>query len=115
MRMWHIQLIPFLCAKHLVGMHGEIHKHRHNFVKKHSIKGRVEPVVQIEPELMKQSHDLCTKYLKNHKSPYKLPNLSYLPEAQRKTRVSLEENIKTLNDRCPVCKKNFKNAFKKTS
>jgi len=40
MRMWMVEP-KLLCKKHLLGEHNEIHKHRHNFVKKHSVKGRI--------------------------------------------------------------------------
>lgn len=103
MRTWHITLIPYLCKKHLVGMHGEIHKHRHNFVKRHSIAGRIAPIVQIEPDRMKLLHDAIVPYLKNHKSPYELPDLSYLPKAHRSARVDIGENIRTLTERCVEC------------
>ena len=36
-----------LCNKHLIGEHGEIHKHHHVFVKKYSVLGRFFLVVQI--------------------------------------------------------------------
>ena len=49
MRMWGIDA-KLLCKKHLIGEHGEIHKHRHNFVKQHKITKRISPIVQIEPE-----------------------------------------------------------------
>ena len=56
MRMWGIDP-KFLCQKHLIGEHGEIHKHRHNFVKKHKITKRITPIVQIEPENMQKRHE----------------------------------------------------------
>ena len=66
-----------LCNQHLLGEHGEIHKHRHNFVKGHSILGRKG---QIEPASMSQRHDeLAIEMVKrgmNHKSPYVQPDLS---------------------------------------
>ena len=59
MRMWMISP-GLLCNKHLIGEHGDIHKHRHNFVKKHSISGRLSPIVQIEPSSMEKRHDELT-------------------------------------------------------
>lgn len=104
MRMW---MLPpeMMCMKHIVGEHGEIHKHRHNFEKKHNISGRVSPIVQISPYLMKQRHDELVLYLKNHKSPYELPDLSYLPDWVRYAEVDIEYNMEDLADRCPACKK----------
>jgi len=107
MRMWHQSLIPLLCNKHLLGMHGEIHKFRHNFVKGHSIAGRISPVIQIEPLQMGISHDLCAKEMvsrgMNHTSPYVMPDLSHYPQRDINRRVCLEENVEALNNRCAAC------------
>lgn len=104
MRMWMINP-KMMCIKHIVGEHGEIHKHKHNFIKKHNISGRIYPIVQISPYLMKKRHDELTKYLKNHKSPYELPNLSHLSNEIKYAEVDIEYNIKDLMNRCPECRK----------
>lgn len=107
MRMWMINP-KLLCNKHLLGEHGEIHKHRHNFLKHHSIKGRLSPVVQIEPMSMGQRHDeLAIEMLArdmNHKSPYVMPCIKHLPIDQRQARVDIDVSIKDLIKRCPECK-----------
>ena len=76
MRMWMIEPVT-LCRKHLLGEHGEIHKHRHNFVKGHSIEGRRG---QIDPAAMGRRHDaLAAEMLRrgfNHASPYTQPDLA---------------------------------------
>ena len=59
MRMWMVNP-KILCRKHLLGEHGEIHKHRHNFVKQHSITKRIE-LGQIEPSSMESRHDELVK------------------------------------------------------
>ena len=83
MRMWMIDP-RLLCNKHLLGEHFEIHLHRHNFVKGHSIRGRTFPVVQIEPISMQKRHDALAKEMlkrnMNHKSPYIQPDLYILSE-----------------------------------
>lgn len=104
MRMW---MIPpeLLCTQHLVGEHGELHKHHHNFVKKHSIAGRVQPGnVQIEPMSMKARHDELVKYLKNHNSPYTQPDLSHLPIEQKKAKVDIMQSIEELKNKCDECR-----------
>lgn len=103
MRMW---MIPpeLMCSKHRVGEHGEIHKHRHNFIKHHSIAGRISPITQIEPEAMKIRHDELAATLKNHNSPYELPDLSYLPLEHRFATVSGLESLRELYKRCPDCR-----------
>jgi len=102
-----------LCNKHLLGEHGEIHKHRHNFVKQHNITGRIIPVVQIEPTAMKRRHDeLADEMLRrgmNHKSPFEQPDISYLRTELRLAKVNLEISKKDLATRCTVCEQLIKN------
>ena len=110
MRMWMIDP-KYLCGKHLIGEHGEIHKHRHNFVKKHSITGRLFPEVQIEPEQMSIRHDqLVVEMLSrgyNHKSPYIQPDVSYLPKEYLNLKVDVLRSVSDLCSRCDECRKNF--------
>ena len=88
-----------MCMQHIVGEHGELHKHRHNFVKGHSIDGRRG---QIEPAAMKTRHDELAEHLKNHKSPYELPDLSgYDLEGFV---VDADESLRELCRRCPACR-----------
>lgn len=112
MRMWHQSLIPYLCTKHLNGMHGELHKFKPSFEKKHKITGRISPVVQIEPWRMAQAHDeVADEMLRrggNHKSPYTMPDLSYLPINERFARVDYEENLARLRT-CPECRERMLN------
>lgn len=107
MRMWMINP-ALLCNKHLLGEHGEIHKHRHNFVKKHNIYGRIFPVVQIEPSSMKKRHDLLAKEMlrrsMNHQSDYVMPDISYLEPELRNAKVDLKISRKDLRIRCKLCK-----------
>jgi Pyrimidine dimer DNA glycosylase len=108
MRMWMVNP-KMLCQKHLLGEHGEIHKHRHNFVKKHSIAGRVAPVVLIEPVSMQLRHDELAKEMlargMNHQSPYELPDLSHLPDCQRSAKVDVALSKTELCKRCSNCEK----------
>lgn len=112
MRMWMINP-KLLCIKHLLGEHGEIHKHRHNFVKRHSIKGRIDVVVEIEPESMKKRHDVLAKEMLrrgfNHQSPYEQPDLSYLPDYQRYAKADVAYNLNDLKARCPECRRLINN------
>jgi len=106
MRMW---MIPpkMLCNKHLLGEHGEIHKHRHNFIKKHNMTGRMEPIVQIEPQSMGIRHDQVAAEMKdrgmNHQSPFDQPDISYLPDRFQNMKVDLENSIQDLHHRCEEC------------
>jgi len=97
-----------LCKKHLLGEHGEIHKFRHNFVKKHSITGRMVPIVQIEPLNMKLRHDELAEEMTrrgyNHNSPYVLPDLSHLSEEFLNAKANIGYNVIDLMERCEECK-----------
>lgn len=116
MRMWMINP-KMLCNKHLVGEHGEIHKHRHIFEKKQRIDGRMSPIVQIEPSSMRVRHDQLAEEMQcrgmNHNSPYTQPDIYYLPAEYLSARVDLETSLFDLMDRCPDCLAYIKNYFKK--
>ena len=110
MRMWMVNPV-FLCTKHLSGEHGEIHKHRHNFVKGHSVAGRIA-INACEPSAMKARHDELEAELQRRAieagrkppcSPYELPDLSYLPEEHRDFKVDREASLTMLVERCPAC------------
>lgn len=110
MRMWMVDP-KLLCRKHLLGEHGEIHKHRHNFVKQHKMNGRFAPIVQIEPAAMQQRHDdLAEEMLArgyNHKSPYLAPSIDHLPDYQQQARVDVEAALADLIERCKDCKERY--------
>lgn len=101
-----------LCNKHLIGEHGEIHKHRHIFVKRYSIKGRIFPIVQIEPLLMEYRHNKLAEEMENrgisHNSPYTQPDISYLYPLERFAKVDINVSIKELKRRCEKCKELIK-------
>jgi len=107
MRMW-IGIHPSqLCRQHLLGEHNELHKHRHNFIKRHHMNGRRN---QIMPQLMQQRHDDLAAEMLNrgykHRSPYTAPNLSHLNLDE--FHVDKHESRKLLIERCPACAKNIK-------
>jgi hypothetical protein len=101
--MWMINP-ALLCNKHILGEHGEIHKHRHNFVKKHKMAGRMVYPSQIDPHRQQERHDLIAEEMTrrgmNHKSPYEQPDTSHLPAAE----IDLDHNLKDLSDRCEGCR-----------
>ncbi len=108
MRMWMINP-ELLCKKHLLGEHGEIHKHRHNFVKQHRITKRISPVVQIEPSSMESRHDMLAAEMirrgYNHSSPYSQPDISYLKDDEKLAKVDINNSLMDLTTRCPECAK----------
>lgn len=107
MRMWTGIPLQILCRKHLLSYHSELHKFRPSFVKKFSIKGRIFPIVQIEPQNMKISHDEIVEEMTRrgytHNSLYELPDLSYLSDNQRYAKADAGYNISDLFDRCKDC------------
>lgn len=113
MRMWMIDPV-LLCREHLLGSHSEIHKHRHNFVKKHNMRGRLQAPAQIAPLEMESRHDELVKEMKrrdyNHNSPYSQPDVSYLGKLLE-SKVDLDYNIRDLMNRCPECKSRIEKTF----
>lgn len=98
----------FLCRKHLLGEHNELHKHRHIFIKQRKIDGYIKNNC-IEPSSMKIRHDaLVEEMIKRgykHQSPYEQPDISYLPEAYRVFKVDPMASLVDLLGRCEECKK----------
>ena len=101
MRMWMVNP-DLMCRKHLLGEHGEIHKHRHNFEKGHSIEGRRG---QIDPLKMKRRHDVLAEELVKrgftHASPYEQPDLSGYDLTGHG--VDIAESFADLCARCEDC------------
>lgn len=112
MRMWMVDP-KLLCTKHLLGEHGEIHKHRHNFMKQHRITKRISPVVQIEPMQMEARHnELAAELIRrkyNHNSPFEQPDISYLNDSERLAKVDINNSLMDLINRCPECAKRIEN------
>ena len=83
----------------------ELHKHRHNFVKGHSMAGRRG---QIEPESMAARHEeLAIEMVRRgyrHESPYDPPNLDYLPPEDRFGRVDRVRSLRELWTYCDACR-----------
>lgn len=99
----------FLCDKHLLGEHGELHKFLPSFFKKYKVDKRIEPVVQIELSSYLERHDELATEMKrrgmNHNSPIKeLPDFSYLPSAHYNAVVDKEVSVSDLRVRCEGCR-----------
>lgn len=102
MRMWMVDP-QTMCTKHLLGEHGEIHKHRHSFVKCHKIDGRRG---QIDPAKMSMRHDELAAEIERrgyqHKSPYVQPDLSSYDLSNHGVDI-IEADIE-LRNRCEACR-----------
>lgn len=101
-----------LCRKHLLGEHGEIHKHIPSFRKGHKIDGRFDPVVQIQLNALQSRHDvLAAEMLKrgyNHNSPLvDVPDLALTYPQHYDKVVDVNISILDLIDRCPECCNNL--------
>jgi len=100
-----------LCRKHLLGEHGEIHKHRWTFERKHK-KDKYIANNCIEPTSMESRHEVLAREMKrrgfNHKSSFKQPNIDYLPKNQKYYRVDKLSSLCDLLKRCEDCKKRYK-------
>ena len=98
----------FLCKKHLLGEHGELHKFLPSFIKKHNMSKRIL-LGQIDPAAMQLRHEELAEELVrrgyNHNSPYIQPDILYITE---KSIIDIGNNIKDLCQRCEECKKRIK-------
>lgn len=106
MRMWMVDPRG-MCQKHLLGEHGELHKFMHNWIKQHSIAGRISGNA-MEPLSYKTRHDaLAAEMLRRglkHASILEQPDFSYLPPYHRAYRVDVGANLALLHERCSQCK-----------
>lgn len=110
MRMWMINP-AIMCRQHLLGEHNELHKHLHNWQKKHKINGCIEGNA-IEPLSYKARHDeLVIEMLARgykHNSPLDQPDFSYLSTEQQNVKVNTDKSLPLLLERCPECLKLFR-------
>ena len=105
MRMWMVG-VEELCNRHLLGEHGELHKHLWCWVKKYKVDGRIGGNA-MEPLAYKRRHDELEAEMRRRgmspKSPMEQPDFSYLPEEQRSFRVDVEAARAMLLGRCEAC------------
>lgn len=111
MRMWMVNP-KLLCKNHLLGEHGEIHKHRHVFIKGWSIAGRKG---QIDPSQMAARHtqlslEMIERGMK-HQSPYQQPDLS-IYDLEGFT-VDVNKSVKELAKKCPKCRERIITEYEK--
>jgi len=121
MRMWMINP-KLMCLKHILGEHAQIHRYYNPFSRHYNIDKRIQPIVMIEPQNMKKRHDRLEEELNRRRetgevkglkktSPYILPDLSYLPQAQREAKMDKFMSMQALMERCPVCKERIMKLF----
>jgi hypothetical protein len=101
-----------LCNKHLIGEHGELHKHLPSFRKGHKVEGRFNPVVQIQFQGYLERHDAIAEEMlnrgMNHKSPLKdLPDFKKLYTQYYDLKVDKRISLTDLITRCKDCERNI--------
>lgn len=110
-RMWMCQP-DILCRQHLLGEHNELHKLAGSLLKKRSISGYVQNDC-VEPTSMEERHqELVDEMIErgyNHRSPFTLPDISYLPLDEQLATVPMSKSLALLLSRCPECRQRFKN------
>lgn len=114
MRMWMIDP-KFLCRKHLLGEHGELHKFLPSFRKGHKVTKRFAPVVQLQFNGYVERHDaLAAEMLRrgmNHKSPLvDVPDFAATYPDYFNLTVDIDHNLKDLCERCAACRERIENA-----
>lgn len=97
-----------LCDRHLLGEHGEYHKHLWCWIKQFKIDGRISGNA-IEPMSYKRRHDELEAEMKRRgmkpNSPLSQPDFSYLSEAQRNFKVDVKLARELLLERCEKCRR----------
>ena len=95
-----------LCRRHLIGEHGELHKHLHCWRKKYSIAGRIA-TNSIEPMAYAARHNALENEMRRRSmspnSPLSQPDFSYLPMEQQTAKVSIRLAVQLLIGRCREC------------
>lgn len=109
MRMWMVDP-KFMCVKHLLGEHLEIHMFLGTLKRKKSIKGYIEKNC-CEPRSFKQRHDdlveeMIARDYKGHKTPIKdidCAGVCDLPIEQQYWKIDKYNSLSDLVCRCPRC------------
>lgn len=119
MRIWMVDPI-FMCRKHLLGEHNELHKFLPSFRKGHKVHGRFHPVVQIQFQGYKERHDaLADEMIRrgyNHKSPLiDIPDFEKIYSEYFHLTVDVKTAISDLLDRCSDCLERFETLYRKVA
>ena len=105
MRMWNVRP-DYLCRKHLLGEHVEMHMFVGVIKKGISLKGYIENKL-VETDKIQQRHDeLSIEMISrgfNHKSPIDSVDIPAVGN------IDIVGNIKELIKRCPDCKERLSN------
>lgn len=104
--MWNVSP-EFLCSKHLLGEHFEMHKFLGALRNGKSIQGYIDHGLVEVHNIIKRHDELAEEVEKrgmNHRSPVGLEDAGVLYHAGE---VGMFKNIGDLCVRCPECRKNL--------
>ena len=101
MRMWKVPP-KYLCRKHLLGEHVEMHMYASAIRLKRSIKGHIEKG-QVETHNIKSRHDILAKEMLRRGYKHNSP-LNFRTK-RREGKINVKENIQALRKRCRECRK----------
>jgi len=105
MRMWGVGC-KYLCNQHLLGEHLEMHMFTGTIKKGIKINGYIRKGLVNPPEIKRRHDQLAEEMIKrgmNHKSP-----LQEFEQPFIESPINVEENLKTLSERCPNCRQRIK-------
>jgi len=111
MRMWMVDP-KIMCRAHLFGEHQELHQLAGAMDQKRSMTGYIEANL-LEPMSMGARHDELVEEMKNrgyesgfnHQSPWRQPDISYLPKEEREAKIDVKAATKEIRSRCRRCGK----------
>lgn len=108
MRMWGVNP-RWLCDKHLLGEHGEMHKFLPTFHKRLKVSGRFSPIVQIQFKGYVERHEALAKEMlcrsMNHRSPLvDVPDFELIYPDYYHLEIDTNYSVLDLKSRCSLCK-----------
>lgn len=105
MRMWMVEP-KYMCNKHLLGEHIEIHMFVGSINKGISMEGYIKNNL-LEPSSLIERHDEIVKEMKrrgmNHNTPLPSIKITNLPEHLRDAKINKHEALEELHKRCANC------------
>jgi hypothetical protein len=107
MRMWNVDP-KYMCRKHLLGQHVELHMFKGSITKGKSMKGYIENDL-LEPLYIEEYHDMIVKEMEsrgmNHKTPLtiRMSDLELLPSEYIVHKIDRKASGIELYRRCKEC------------
>ena len=105
MRMWNVP-VEFMCRKHLLGEHVELHMLIGTIKKGNDITGYLDGLVEVD-KIVKRHKEIVREMKRrgyNHKTPIKLRDRFMLWWRGREGIVFSDDNVVELRKRCSECR-----------